>query len=51
MYLNNPFTMEEVTGSIKSFANNKAPGIDGIVIEMIKPSEDVLMPLLVPLFN
>jgi len=44
-------TYAEVYKAICKLKNNKSPGLDGIRNEMLKSSKDVLIPLLVKLFN
>ena len=49
--LNEMLTEGEILCSINAMANGKAPGTDGIVIEMIKVDCDFFVPLLTRLFN
>ena len=49
--LNSPFTPEEISKCIKNLQNNKAPGIDGVINEYIKCSQEKLLPVYVSLFN
>lgn len=48
---NEPITEQEVSDSIKSMENNKAPGTSGIIIEFLKNSISIILPYLVKLFN
>ena len=49
--LNEPFTEIEVKKAIKTLKNNKCRGIDLILNEFIKNSPDILIEILVKLFN
>ena len=49
--LNDPITEEEVLRNIKKLKNSKAPGIDLILNEYIKCTQQILLPLYVKLFN
>ena len=49
--LNSSLTEEEVSSSINEMSNGKAPGTDGIVVEMIKADRILFVPLLTKLFN
>ena len=42
--LNAPITSEEIRGCIRSMANGKSGGIDGIIIEMLKASLEITEP-------
>jgi len=50
-WLNREITRDEIDQSIKSFARGKASGEDGVIIEMIKSSQHIVMPYLCSLFN
>ena len=49
--LNKPFTEIEVRKAIKTLKNNKCGGIDLILNEVIKNSPDILIEIMVKLFN
>ena len=49
--MNAPFTIEEVSNYISKLSNRKAAGHDGIVNEMLKCSQSIMVPYLVVLFN
>ena len=49
--LNEYIKLEEVESVIKDLPTKKAPGIDGIVNEIIRNSKAILVPLLCSLFN
>ena len=49
--VNSPITLEEIVQCIKSMANGKSCGIDGIVVEMLKASIDITGPYLRHLYN
>ena len=49
--INEPITKDEVTGTLISLKNGKAPGPDGIIGEMFKNASDVVLDLFVKLFN
>ena len=49
--LDNPITEEELKKVIMSLKNNKSPGIDGLISEIFKCSQDILSPILLKLFN
>ena len=49
--LNNPITITEIKKNIKQMKNNKAPGSDMILNEMIKCSKSIILPALAKLFN
>ena len=49
--LNEPFTEIEVKKAMKTLKNNKCGGIDSILNEFIKNSPDILIEIIVKLFN
>ena len=49
--MNAPVTEEEIVKVIDDMHCNKAPGIDGLVIELYKHSKETAVPLLLSLFN
>ena len=49
--LNRPITDQEIVSSIKSLNINKAPGPDGICLEMYKHTVNEILPFLFKLFN
>ena len=49
--LNRPITDDEVKKCISKLKNNKSAGIDGILNEHIKSTQDIMNPLYVLLFN
>ena len=49
--LNEPITTEEILKCIKEISSGKAPGIDGIIIEMLKSSAHITEPYLRHLYN
>ena len=51
LFLNNAFSEKEIHDAIMSMSNNKSPGLDGIVIELIKAAISFYIPMLEKLFN
>ena len=49
--VNRPITDQEIVSSIKSLNINKAPGPDGICLEMYKHTVNEILPVLFKLFN
>ena len=49
--LDSPISEEEVEAAIHSLKNKKAPGVDGILNEMLKSSLHVIKPFIIRLFN
>lgn len=49
--LNDPITKEEVLRNIKKLKNGKSPGIDMVLNEYIKSTQNLLCPLYIGLFN
>lgn len=49
--LNAPITREEIVNCIKSMSNGKSGGIDGVIIEMLKSSLDLIEPYLRHMYN
>ena len=49
--LDSYFSAEEIMKSVDKLSNNKAPGVDGIVNEIIKEGKAILVPLIMRLFN
>lgn len=49
--LNGPITANEVKQSIKALPKNKAPGMDGIGMDLISNAENVVIPILTQIFN
>ena len=49
--LNSPITEAEIRSCIKSLPNNKAPGVDGVLNELLKASVEQSTPYLALLFN
>lgn len=49
--LDAPIHLEEVTASLKSMQNDKAPGPDGFPADFLKKFSDQLAPLLLDMFN
>ena len=46
-----PITHQEISDIISKLPNQKAPGPSGISYDLIKPSSEELIPLLLPIFN
>ena len=49
--LNASVTYDEILYVINTMRNNKAPGPDGLIIEMFKSSKNLMIPKLLSLFN
>ena len=49
--LNSYFSLDEKKKAINSLSNNKSPGVDEISNEIIKHSQDKILPILLGLFN
>ena len=49
--LNNAISSEEILKCIKDMSNGKAAGIDGVVVEMLKSSNHIVVPFLKHLYN
>ncbi|GFR63951.1 RNA-directed DNA polymerase (Reverse transcriptase) domain containing protein [Elysia marginata] len=49
--LNNPITPEEVRKAVASLSNNKAPGPDGIQVELLKSAPPSVIEELAETFN
>lgn len=49
--INDNITLDEVKQGVRHLANNKSPGKDGIMNELLKNSEDIVAPILLELFN
>ena len=49
--LNSEIITEEVINAIKDMPSKKAPGLDGLCIELFKHSTDIAVPMLLALFN
>ena len=49
--LDNYFSAEEIMKSVSNLSNNKAPGLDGVVNEIIKEGRAGLVPLITRPFN
>ena len=49
--LNENIREDEIRTVIQKMANNKAPGVDGLVTELFKNSSDIVIPYLLKLFN
>ena len=49
--LNSPITTAEISAAIRQLRTRTAPGMDGILAEMLKCLEPMLLPLLLKLFN
>lgn len=49
--LNAPLTIEEIQEAVNSFPNCKAPGEDGLPMEVYKHYAEVLLPRLMKVFN
>jgi hypothetical protein len=50
-FLNDPITESEILNAINKSSNGKAPGVDGIINELLKHSKLILIPVLLELFN
>ena len=51
LFLNSAISEKEIYDAIMSMSNNKSPGLDGIVIELIKAATSFYIPMLEKLFN
>ena len=49
--LDDPLSLEEITGSLRKMQNNKAPGPDGFPVDFYKKFSAQLAPLLLDMFN
>ena len=49
--LDAPVSVDEVRASLKLMQNGKAPGPDGFPIDFFKKFSDLLVPLLLDMFN
>lgn len=50
-FLNAPFTIQELENAVASFLNSKAPGVNGLPIEIYKKYSEGLLPALLNMLN
>ena len=51
LILNDEISENEIINAISLMSNNKSPGLDGIVIELIKAAQTFYVPIFQKLFN
>ena len=46
-----PFTKAEVTTAIKRLKNNKSPGVDEVIVELLKYAPDIVHKQIAEIYN